>query len=243
MTIFACTWVAVHPNIPAISDTDVVIALRRTGLMVCGFIAPEIIILWAMKQWYGARKIGQHYKSMWLFVEVSDNISYLLSPEQGWTTTHGFFLQMGGFMLYTEGEAQGPLTLEDLETLYRNGKIQWPKITEAEIQDKSKGDALSKGIATLQTSWFLVQCIVRGSTGLVITELELLTLAFASLNAVTYFFWWNKPMDVRYPHPVHSGSITRDLGSVDIGIQAHHTLSDPVHYVSDLRSSGKGPFA
>lgn len=76
MTIFACTWVAVHPNIPAISDTDIVIALRRTGLMVCGFIAPEIIILWAMKQWHGAREIGQRYKGMWVFVEVYDNMPY-----------------------------------------------------------------------------------------------------------------------------------------------------------------------
>lgn len=121
-------------------------------------------------------------------------------------------------MLYHGDEAIRPLTLKQLEHLHIRGNIEWPKITESEIQDKSKGDALSKAIVTVQTSWFLVQCIVRGSTGLIITELELLTLAFASLNVVTYFFWWNKPVDVRYPHPVHlkSGFMTRymldDLG-------------------------------
>lgn len=112
-------------------------------------------------------------------------------------------------MLYVGDKAVRPLNLEDLENLYRNGDIEWPKITESEIQDRSKGDALSKGIVALQTSWFLIQCIVRGSTGLVVTELELLTLAFASLNVVTYFFWWNKPVDVRHPHPVHSKSSAR----------------------------------
>lgn len=74
MTIIACTWVAIHPNIPALSDTRVEVALRRAGLMLCGLIAPEIIILWAMRQWYGAREIGQRHKGMcllpnyWLYI-------------------------------------------------------------------------------------------------------------------------------------------------------------------------------
>ncbi|KAF9457622.1 hypothetical protein BDZ94DRAFT_1338539 [Collybia nuda] len=188
MTIFACTWVAIHPNIPAIADTVTTVALRRAGVMLCGLIAPEIIILWAMRQWYSARKIAQRHR------------------EQGWTTTHGFFLQMGGFMLYTADRAIRPLNLEELEDLHSKGDIEWPKITESEILDRSKGDALSKGIVTVQTSWFLIQCIVRGASGLVVTELELLTVAFASLNVVTYFFWWDKPVDVMHSHPVPSRS-------------------------------------
>lgn len=113
-------------------------------------------------------------------------------------------------MLYSEGKPVSPLGLEALEALYRQGHIEWPSITESEILDKSKGDALSKGIVILQTSWFLFQCIIRGSSGLVITELELLTLAFAALNVTTYFFWWNKPVDVRYPYPVNSNRVIGD---------------------------------
>jgi hypothetical protein len=111
---------------------------------------------------------------------------------------------MGGFMLYDGNIARRPLQLEELEEMHNEGQVEWPKITESEIQDRSKGDTLSKGIVILQTSWFLGQCIARGTTGLAITELELMTLAFASLNIVTYFFWWNKPVDVRYPELVHS---------------------------------------
>lgn len=71
MTIFACTWVVIHPNIPAVSDTAIVLAFRRAGLMACGFIAPEIIILWAMRQWHSARKIGQRHEGVWLVVDVA----------------------------------------------------------------------------------------------------------------------------------------------------------------------------
>ncbi|KAF8641438.1 hypothetical protein AX16_009951 [Volvariella volvacea WC 439] len=33
----------------------------------------------------------------------------------------------------------------------------------------------------------------------VITELELVTLAFATLNFITYFLWWSKPLNAEYP--------------------------------------------
>jgi len=74
-----------------------------------------------------------------------------------------------------------------------------PKITMADIKDKSKGDFLSKLIAILQTSWFIIQCAARGVQGLALTEFELVTLALASLNAITFVFWWHKPLDVQEP--------------------------------------------
>ncbi|KAG6909625.1 hypothetical protein DXG01_016407 [Tephrocybe rancida] len=72
-------------------------------------------------------------------------------------------------------------------------------ITEDEIMDKSKGDLLSKSLVLLQVSWFILQFLARAIQRLAITELELVTVAFAILNFMTYFFWWNKPLDVQYP--------------------------------------------
>jgi len=61
------------------------------------------------------------------------------------------------------------------------GPVSWPPITEEEIQDRSKGDYLLKGrVVLVQTSWFITQCIVRGAYRLEITELEVVTLAFAA---------------------------------------------------------------
>jgi hypothetical protein len=205
MTIFACTWIAVHPNIPASADTRVMVALRRAGLMLFGLIAPEIIILWAMRQWYSARQIGQLHKGLFLAGSFPKGVfSCCLPLDKGWTTAHGFFLQMGGFMICDGKKAPYPIQLRELEIRYERKEVEWPQITEIEIQDKSKGDALSKTIVIVQTSWFLAQCVGRGLAGLVISELELVTLAFAALNAVTYFFWWSKPIDMRCPCMIYS---------------------------------------
>ena len=81
--------------------------------------------------------------------------------------------------------------------------IEWPTITEDEIADRSKGDYLSKTIVLFQTTWFIAQCIVRGAYGLDVTELEVVTIAFATLTGVIYLFWWDKPLDVRCSVPVH----------------------------------------
>jgi len=118
--------------------------------------------------------------------------------------THALFVIMGGFTLHDE---QGtPLRILDpveLERLSEAGRIKWPSITEAEIQDRSKGDHLSKGIVLMQTTWFIAQCIVRGAYRLEVTELEVATLAFAVITGVIYYLWWNKPLDVRCSIPIY----------------------------------------
>ena len=123
--------------------------------------------------------------------------------DKGWTTTHGFFVSMGGFILSKDGVMTKTLVIEELEQLASEGKIDWPSISEQEIQDKSKGDPFSKGFVVLQTTWFIIQCVARGITGLNLTELELATVAFAVLNGIVYLLWWNKPLDVACPVPVY----------------------------------------
>ena len=70
-TIFACSWVAIHPNIPAPSDSPMRIFARRLMIMGCMLIAPEIVIIWAGRQWYAAREIADRYKGV-LFSFSSD---------------------------------------------------------------------------------------------------------------------------------------------------------------------------
>ncbi|KAF8509766.1 hypothetical protein BU17DRAFT_77804 [Hysterangium stoloniferum] len=110
---------------------------------------------------------------------------------------------MGGFMLFDGQETIATLSPNHFERLLRLGKIQFPTITEEEIQDRSKGDALSKGLVIVQTTWFIVQCIARKAQGLDTTQIELLTLALATLNGVMYFLWWDKPLGVRCPVSIH----------------------------------------
>lgn len=110
---------------------------------------------------------------------------------------------MGGFVLFQGPRRIGVLSPERLELLSQARLIEFPTITEEEIKDRSKGDALSKTLVLGQTTWFIAQCITRKAQGLIMTELELVTLAFAALNSFMYFFWWNKPLDVRTTVPVY----------------------------------------
>ncbi len=71
-------------------------------------------------------------------------------------------------------------------------------ISPETIEDKSKGDALSKSISILQLSWFIVQCIARALQHLPITLLEMTALAFAGLSIIMYSLWWYKPLNVKY---------------------------------------------
>ena len=118
---------------------------------------------------------------------------------------------MGGFVLFDGEEPKGILSLEWLEELHAGDQIDFPKISEAEIDDRSKGDPLGKGLVVLQTSWFIIQCIARASQQLAVTEMELVTLAFATLNGLMYFYWWNKPLDVRCPVPVYIKATTAQV--------------------------------
>lgn len=94
---------------------------------------------------------------------------------------------------------EGVLSYSVFKDLLSENLICFPDITENEINDRSKGDALSKSIAFLQLTWFIIQIIARAAQGLDITELELTTAALAGLNSVMYIFWWSKPCDVRFP--------------------------------------------
>lgn len=115
--------------------------------------------------------------------------------------THGFFALMGGFMVFEDNKDPQPRTLDPfkLEDYLARGEID---ITIQEIQDRSKSDSLSKGLVIVQTGWFILQCIARQMEHLPMSELEIVTLAFAMLNFFTYGLWWNKPLSVQCPYRV-----------------------------------------
>ena len=98
----------------------------------------------------------------------------------------------------TPNERNG--TVLTFDYFKQNPNIDIPETTTAEIEDRSKGDALWK---ILQTTWFLMQCIARGQQRLALTELELIALALASLNAVTFAIWWHKPLGVQEPVKIY----------------------------------------
>ena len=63
-TIFLCAWVSVHPNIPPPGAKAWQVAMTRLELMIWTILTPEMVIFWAMRQWYGARKLAELYKGV-----------------------------------------------------------------------------------------------------------------------------------------------------------------------------------
>ncbi|KAH9952480.1 hypothetical protein BC827DRAFT_1372206 [Russula dissimulans] len=155
--------------------------MRRVGLMIATLVVPEAIITWALRQRLVSGKLAEKHKD----------------AGEGWTLTHGFFATMGGFMEYEGNQPIRVLFPSELESYSLTGNGDFPRLSKMEIQDKSKGDFISKAVVILQTSWFVMQCIARGARGLPITELELATIAFAGLNFAIYVLWWDKPLNVQ----------------------------------------------
>jgi hypothetical protein len=63
--------------------------------------------------------------------------------------------------------------------------------------------------------WFVAQCIARGANNLPLAELEVVTLAYATMNMFIYYFWWDKPKDVECPVRVYMASKADGVESGD----------------------------
>jgi hypothetical protein len=213
-TIFACTWLTLHPNIPPPPPAEPMIFLSKCLYVTKRFLrhqllpfvvtllAPEWVFAWAMQQRLVATQISKEGGT-------STRFYYTVSPlkrdiGKGWTRTHGFFIIMGGFHAYTLDDSEDPklapgipwypLDQSTVLRKYRDGEIQLP--LEGEIQDKSKTDWLAKTLVLLQTGWFVIQCIARGVANLHLSELEIITLAYTIMNVGIYAAWWEKPRNV-----------------------------------------------
>lgn len=120
------------------------------------------------------------------------------------------------------------LDFDRLVQLLRDKVIDAPTVTERDLQDRSKGDTVSKAIVVLQTTWFVFQCFARAGQRLPLSELEVLTLAFAVVNAAIYAVWWNKPQGVSMAIyvPLKSAEKTVDDSSTPLMEEEQHELAN-----------------
>ncbi|KAJ7727069.1 hypothetical protein B0H16DRAFT_1429165 [Mycena metata] len=181
-TIFACTWVALHQNIPDPKLGWFSRLMRKLRMMLVTIIAPELVVAFAARQFFSALQISQEFKV---------------------SKTHGFFCNMGGFV---SEEGHPVARVEQLPAYISAIKA----IDKEDIKDKSKGDTLSKGVAIAQGLWFVTQCLARVSQHLPLTELEVATLAFAVLSVAIRLLWLHKPLDVQQPIVVSRSEVDID---------------------------------
>ncbi|KAF7357762.1 hypothetical protein MVEN_00822200 [Mycena venus] len=174
-TVFACTWVSVHPNVPPPGLGLLALSWRRFCLMLVAVVAPELMVGFAARQFLDAR---------WF------------SKEYGVSRTHGFFFTMGGFVAR---RGHHPIVTQNQLELYPEYLVDIRSLREEDIADKSKGDAISKSVAVIQGLWFTMQCLARVHQHIPLTQLEVSTLAFQFVSIFIWLLWWNKPLDVQRP--------------------------------------------
>lgn len=146
--------------------------------MMWFFLAPEIVLVWAARQWFNAWCISDKYQ------------------DKGWTMTHGFFFVMGGFTLH---DSQGtPVRLRNFESSnrwWRRGNSNGQRLPRTRSRVE-----ISRGSLSL-TPFYL--CRLCGSStrlsiaeriGLSLAQIEVATLAYVVLAGLVYsIMWWNKP--------------------------------------------------
>jgi len=70
-TLFICTWVAIHPNIPPRDEGHIRSLWRRIKLMLWTLLVPELVLIWAYRQWDAAKYISEYFEgehgNFWLF--------------------------------------------------------------------------------------------------------------------------------------------------------------------------------
>ncbi|KAG6843804.1 hypothetical protein H0H87_000261 [Tephrocybe sp. NHM501043] len=176
--------------------------MRRAKIFLIALIAPELIVLWAFRQWLASRKVALDF------------------PEYGWTQTHGLFVIMGGFVYEDETDKghRTVLTPRDIRNFVKPGASVF-QVTEEELRDRSKGDVFAKSLVLIQATWFILQIAARAIQRLAITELEIATLAYAILNFVIYLCWWKKPLDVKVPISIRPDQTTL---STKMAYQTHN---------------------
>ena len=189
-TIYACTWTALHLNVPRRSLSHLGKLFRKIQWMILAVLAPEYISLTALVQ-----------RSSTVFALSHD------WPLKDKSRVLAFYALMGGFELHFDDETYHRLKYSEFRGLVRAGFVNAPDITDKEVTDKSKGNWFTKSLALLQIGWYVLQLLGRVAQGLETTPLELFTLGAVACTIVSYINWWAKPLDVNMSTALSMGSV------------------------------------
>jgi hypothetical protein len=133
--------------------------------------------------------------------------------------------------------AEHPLDFEDLSTR----ALAYLSPSEAELKDRGKADVLAKVITLIQTLWFVAQCIARGGQHLPLTEIEVVTLAYTTVNVFIYYFWWDKPKGVECPVRVYktleAGPVMRKKGIREWSSGASGIIERSIYYIAGMQDT------
>ncbi|KAK0723444.1 hypothetical protein B0T26DRAFT_641902, partial [Lasiosphaeria miniovina] len=200
VTLALAIYTSLHLKVAAEDESGTTKRLRKAKWVAIAMFAPEMVVYIAWCQRHETRRLHKDVQ-----IALEQGVCPPNKRKHPWTARHSWYAFMGGFALsttpstpkddeYIPGSPQLCLTREGVEIMARDGLL--PDIPKRHIDDKSKADSLAKLFVVAQSSWMILQCVMRWSSGLFVTALELNTLAHTVCALAIYLIWWEKPLDV-----------------------------------------------
>lgn len=186
--LFLNTWTVIHVNIPSPDFKGWRGYLHKSKWLFIIVLVPDGIVATAFSQWRSARR----------------SVEAMQKHAPWWTILHGFYAEMGGYKVRDDSDGR--------QYIFRATQLAWlseaklitvPMVSEEDINDRSKLSHVAKALACAQSAWFLIQTLARVVQHLPLTTLEVATVPFIGCTWLTYFFWWQKPMDLETSTTIH----------------------------------------
>lgn len=200
VTIFLCTWVVIHPRV---YRRELYATLHKVALFLKAILAPELIAVEALQEWAQCRRMVEECAT--------------LTGGQ-FELVHAFYVSM---LALRHRTPQGDRVIwpNQYTWLLRQKLVRWEDqadwgLSLERIRDQSKAESAAKFLTLIQVCWFVAQSIMRTAHGLPLSQLESMTLSYIPLFAVTYFFWWYKPKDIRTPSIVTLPPMSEEQASI-----------------------------
>lgn len=152
--------------------------------MFClSMLGPEFIVMLALGQYVPARASVKAFHAL---------------DHKDWTSKHAFYADMGGIIFQPHDWKSFPINAAQLQYLVEKKYVDYPQIAKSEIDDKDKSDGLTRPvkdnysppavtptyisflrvITSVQMVWFTLTVIARPPQNLVVTVLEITTIAY-----------------------------------------------------------------
>lgn len=142
--------------------------------------------------------------------------------------THAFYAIMGGFAVRFKDPVDGlPTTPDNQYTILPDGVRRLldkspdsiTQISVEDIDDKSKGDSITKTLVMMQATYFIYQCVVRWHGHLPISILEHNTFGHAVCSVLIYCLWWKKPLNIGKPTLLSNSQVEEILRQAQSELQ------------------------
>jgi hypothetical protein len=102
--------------------------------------------------------------------------------------------------------------------------ISLPSVSEEELEDQIKGDAMLKGIALCQAIYLSLHIIIRHLQGLPSSQLEIMAVAFVPCAFIIYVLNLFKPQNVKVPRYIQASPWPTPDEMVSLAVQGPQRL-------------------